>query len=67
MKTNNRQRTGIIPGKKRGGQPCNRNAAKPVHSLSAVQAKVRDFKRRARAAIRMADGLCGRHPSTGSG
>ena len=53
--TNNRQKTGIIPGKKRGGQKGNRNAAKPVHALST---RIRDLKRRARAAIRLVDERC---------
>jgi hypothetical protein len=56
-KTNNRQKPGIIPGKKLGGQPGNRNAAKPVSPLSAMEAILRDFRRRASAAIRAADGV----------
>lgn len=42
----------IVSGKrKRGGQPGNTNARKPVHPLSDTIAKL---KRRARAAIRAA-------------
>lgn len=50
-KTNKPQKTGIIAGRKRGGQPGNRNAAKPVTVLS----QVRDLHRRIRAALRAAD------------
>ncbi len=48
-KTNNRQVTGIIPCRRRGGQPGNQNAAKPVSTLSR---KVRALKRRIRAALK---------------
>jgi hypothetical protein len=41
--------------RRRGGQPGNRNAAKPVHPLSALKARIRDFNRRVRAALRQAD------------
>ena len=41
--------------RRRGGQMGNRNAAKPVHALST---RLRDFKRRCRAAIRQAEGKC---------
>jgi hypothetical protein len=53
-KTNNRQKTGIIPAKARGGQPGNRNAAKPVHALSLLEARLRDIRRRLRATLRQA-------------
>jgi hypothetical protein len=48
-KTNNRQVLGMTRGRRRGGQPGNRNAAKPVHALSLV---IADFRRRVRTAIR---------------
>jgi hypothetical protein len=39
----------------RCGAPCgNQNARKPVNALSALEAKVRDMKKRARQAIRSA-------------
>ena len=41
--------------RKRGGQKGNRNAAKPVHALST---RLRDFKRRCRAAILEVDRKC---------
>lgn len=49
---------GIGPSLKRkpGGQPGNRNAGKPVHPLSALQARVRELRKRARALIRRAEG-----------
>jgi hypothetical protein len=50
-KTNKSQKTGIVAGRKRGGQPGNRNAAKPVPALSA---RLRDLNRRIRAALRAA-------------
>ena len=39
----------------RGGQPGNRNAAKPVPSLSMLKRRIRALKRRARAAIKAVD------------
>jgi hypothetical protein len=45
----------------RCGAPCgNQNARKPVHALSALQARVRALKKQARAAIRAADAKSGR-------
>jgi hypothetical protein len=41
--------------RKRGGQKGNRNAAKPVHALST---RLRDLKRRARAAIKAVEKRC---------
>jgi hypothetical protein len=38
---------GLPPKKRRGGQPGNRNAAKPFNILSR---RIRDLKKRARAA-----------------
>ncbi len=49
IKTNNRQAVGIAPRRRRGGQPGNRNAARPVPTLSR---KVRALKRRIRAALK---------------
>lgn len=54
-KTNKPQKTGIIAGKKRGGQPGNRNATRPVPSLSR---RIRDLNRRINAALRASDALC---------
>lgn len=51
-KTNKRQRLDIAARPRRGGQPGNRNAAKPVHPLSN---RIAALKRRARALIRAAD------------
>jgi hypothetical protein len=48
-KTNNGQGVGFAPRRRRGGQPGNRNAAKPVPTLSR---KVRELKRRIRAALK---------------
>jgi hypothetical protein len=48
-KTNNRQRIGITPRRRRGGQPGNQNAAKPLPTLSRT---VRDLKRRIRKALK---------------
>jgi hypothetical protein len=50
-KTKKPQKTGIVGGRKRGGQPGNRNAAKPVTPLS----RIRDLNRRIRAALRAAE------------
>lgn len=44
--------------RKRGGQPGNGNARKPVDALSTLQARIRDWKRRARAAIRLVEKGC---------
>jgi len=49
IKTNNRQAIGIAPRRRRGGQPGNQNAAKPVSTLSR---KVRALKRAIRAALK---------------
>ena len=49
IKTNIRQPTGIPPRRRRGGQPGNTNAAKPVHALSR---RLRALKRRLRAALK---------------
>ncbi len=49
IKTNNRQVVGMTPRRRRGGQPGNHNAAKPLPTLSR---KVRDLKRRIRAALK---------------
>ena len=49
LKTNNRQMVAITPRRKRGGQPGNQNAARPVPTLSR---KLRDLKRRIRAALK---------------
>lgn len=54
-KTNKPQKTGIVGGKKRGGQPGNRNAAGPVTALS----RARDLNRRIRAALREAKKMTG--------
>jgi hypothetical protein len=51
-----------LPGKKpnwRCGAPAgNRNAAKPVSALSALEARMRDLRRRVRKAINAADAEC---------
>ena len=49
--TKKRHPTGIPPGKRHGGQPGNRNAAKPVLALSTLRRRVRVLKRRATAAM----------------
>jgi hypothetical protein len=51
-KTKKPQKTGIVGGRKRGGQPGNRNAAKPMTMISR---QVRDLNRRIRAALRAAE------------
>ena len=48
-KTTVAQPTGIPPRRRGGGQPGNRNAAKPVPTLSA---RLRDLRRRIRAALK---------------
>lgn len=37
------------PPRRRGGQPGNRNAAKPLTPLSAIRARIRKLGRRLRA------------------
>ncbi len=59
MKTKNRHPVGITPRKNRGGQPGNRNAAKPMSTLSAI---VRDFQKRVKAAIRLVNSQCHGRP-----
>ena len=49
-----RQPTGIPPRKGRGAPKGNHNAARPVRALST---RLKDLKRRVRAAIRLADAL----------
>lgn len=49
IKTNDSQATGIPAPRRRGGQPGNRNAAKPVLALSH---RLRALKRRVRAALK---------------
>lgn len=49
IKTNDSQATGIPPRRRRGGQPGNQNAAKPVRALSR---RLRALKRRIRAALK---------------
>lgn len=51
-KTNKPQKTGIAATKRRGGQPGNRNAARPLTALSAC---IRRFDRQMRAALRRSD------------
>lgn len=55
MKTTPQPDSGKKPNWRCGAPAGNRNAKKPVSELSAMQALVRDFKRRARAAIKAAD------------
>jgi hypothetical protein len=43
--------------RRRGGQPGNRNAARPVPSLSMLKRRIRALKRRARAAIKEAENV----------
>jgi len=52
-KTNDSQASGIPRARRRGGQPGNRNAVKPVTPLSAA---MRDLDRRIRAALARARG-----------
>lgn len=49
--TKKRHPTGIPPTKRQGGQPKNRNAAKPVLALSTIRRRVRALLRRAKAAM----------------
>ena len=49
IKTNDSQATGIPPRRRRGGQPGNANAAKPLPTLSR---RLRDLKGRIRAALK---------------
>jgi len=51
--TKKRHPTGIPPIKRQGGQPKNRNAAKPVLALSTIRRRVHALQRRAMAAIAM--------------
>ena len=51
--TTKRHPTGVPPRKKHGGQPRNRNAARPVLALSTLSRRVRALKRRAKAAMAM--------------
>ena len=51
--TKKRHPTGIPPGKRQGGQPGNRNAAKPVPALSTIRRRIHALMRRARAAMAM--------------
>jgi hypothetical protein len=53
-KTNKPQKAGILAGKKRGGQPGNRNAARSVPNLSH---RIRDLTRRINAALRAGNAL----------
>jgi hypothetical protein len=50
IKTNDSQATGISARRRRGGQPGNTNAAKPLPTLSR---RLRDLKRRIRAALKV--------------
>ena len=49
IKTNDSQATGIPARRRRGGQPGNKNATKPVRTLSR---RLRALKRRIRAALK---------------
>jgi hypothetical protein len=49
IKTNDSQATGIPARRRRGGQPGNANAAKPVRTLSR---RLRALKRRIRATLK---------------
>jgi len=49
IKTNDSQASEIPARRRRGGQKGNRNAAKPVNALSR---RLRDLKRRIRAALK---------------
>jgi hypothetical protein len=51
---------GKKPNWRCGAPNGNQNARKPVHALSALQARVRALKKQARAAIRAADAKSGR-------
>src|SRR3569833_4243223 len=54
-KTNIAAGIGASLKRKRGGQTGNRNAATPIGTLSA---RIRDLKRRAKAAIALTDLVC---------
>ena len=49
--TNTAQAIGRPRTRRRGGQPGNRNAAKPVLALSTLRRRVRALTRRAKAAM----------------
>jgi hypothetical protein len=49
IKTNDSQVTGILPRRRRGGQPGNQNAARSILALSR---RLKDVKRRIRAALK---------------
>jgi hypothetical protein len=67
MKTTPQAQTGKKPNWRCGAPRGNRNAKKPVHPLSTLKARIRNFKRRVRAAVQAAQHVGGPHPSTGSG
>jgi len=54
--TKKRHPTGIPPRKRRGGQPGNRNAAKPVLALSTLCRRVHALRHRAKKLMAMVPG-----------
>ena len=54
--TKKRHPTGILPRKRQGGQPGNRNAARPVLALSTLCRRIRALKRRAKLLLALVPG-----------